>query len=92
MNKATIETLQQRLEELTEAGRNYLENDELQQQILNLKSESEALIRKHPLASNRCRTGRWIPDWPPFEPRLTPKSCPIITNISWIESAGCLRI
>jgi ElaB/YqjD/DUF883 family membrane-anchored ribosome-binding protein len=51
MNKATIETLQQRLEELTEAGRNYLENDELQQQILNLKSESEALIRKHPLAS-----------------------------------------
>jgi ElaB/YqjD/DUF883 family membrane-anchored ribosome-binding protein len=51
MNKATFDTLQQRLEELTEAGKNYLENDELQRQIQDLKVEAEALIRKHPLAS-----------------------------------------
>jgi ElaB/YqjD/DUF883 family membrane-anchored ribosome-binding protein len=51
MNKATFDTLQHRLEELTAAGKNYIENDELQQQIQDLKTEAETLIRRHPLVS-----------------------------------------
>lgn len=51
MEKSTFETLSSRLNELTEAGKNYLENDDLQAQINDLKIEAEKQIRKHPLAS-----------------------------------------
>ena len=51
MDKSTFETLSDRLNELTEAGKNYLENEDLQSQINDLKIEAEKLIRKHPLAS-----------------------------------------
>lgn len=51
MDKSTFETLSSRLNELTEAGKNYLDNEDLQAQINDMKIEAEKLIRKHPLAS-----------------------------------------
>lgn len=51
MNKSTLDTLNARLNELSEAGMQYLENEELQQRIQQLKSDAEKLIREHPLAA-----------------------------------------
>lgn len=49
MQKTTLDTLTERLNELSEAGKNYIENEDLQARIADLKSEAEELIRQNPL-------------------------------------------
>jgi ElaB/YqjD/DUF883 family membrane-anchored ribosome-binding protein len=51
MNKITLDTLTDRLNELTEAGKNYIENEDLQKRIADLKTDAEKLIRENPLAA-----------------------------------------
>lgn len=51
MNKTTLDTLADRLNDLSEAGMKYIENEELQMRINQLKSDAEDLIRKNPLAA-----------------------------------------
>ncbi|MCC5926776.1 MAG: DUF883 family protein [Bacteroidetes bacterium] len=51
MNKSTLDTLTSRINELSEAGKQYLENEDLQQRIEELKTDAEKLVKDHPLAA-----------------------------------------
>lgn len=51
MNDDIINNLNEELEGVIEEGYNYLQSEELQEKIQELKTESELLIRKHPIKS-----------------------------------------
>lgn len=51
MSQFTKENLIERLQELSEASKRCLDNDELQEQIQEVRTKAEALIREHPLVS-----------------------------------------
>ncbi len=51
MNTDIINDLNEELEGVIEEGYSYLQSEELQEKIQELKTESELLIRKHPIKS-----------------------------------------
>ncbi len=51
MNDDIINDLNEELEGVIEEGYSYLQSEELQEKIQELKTESELLIRKHPIKS-----------------------------------------
>ncbi len=51
MNEDIMSDLNEELEGVIEEGYSYLQNEELQEKIQELKTESELLIRKHPIKS-----------------------------------------
>ncbi|MDZ7757137.1 hypothetical protein [Rhodohalobacter sp.] len=51
MNTDMINDLNEELEGVIEEGYSYLQSEELQEKIQELKTESELLIRKHPIKS-----------------------------------------
>lgn len=51
MNEDIINDLNEELEGVIEEGYSFLQDEELQEKIQELKTESELLIRKHPIKS-----------------------------------------
>jgi len=51
MNTDIINDLNEELEGVIEEGYSYLQSEELQEKIQELETESELLIRKHPIKS-----------------------------------------
>lgn len=51
MNEEILENLNRRLDDALEHGRRLVENDELPQQVEELKKRAETVVRKHPLKS-----------------------------------------
>lgn len=51
MDKSTLNTLNKKIQELSESGQAYLNNAELQEKINRIKSDAESLIRKNPIVS-----------------------------------------
>jgi len=51
MNTDMMNDLNEELEGVIEEGYSYLQSEELQEKIQELKTESELLIRKHPIKS-----------------------------------------
>jgi ElaB/YqjD/DUF883 family membrane-anchored ribosome-binding protein len=51
MDKSTFDTLNKKIQELSESGQAYLNDAELQEKIRKIKSDAESLIRKNPIAS-----------------------------------------
>ncbi|PKD44311.1 hypothetical protein [Rhodohalobacter barkolensis] len=51
MNEDIISDLNEELEGVIEEGYSFLQDEELQEKIQELKTESELLIRKHPIKS-----------------------------------------
>lgn len=51
MNEDIMNDLNEELEGVIEEGYSYLQSEELQEKIQELKTESELLIRKHPIKS-----------------------------------------
>jgi len=51
MNTDIINDLNEELEGVIEEGYSYLQSEELKEKVQELKTESELLIRKHPIKS-----------------------------------------
>lgn len=51
MNEEILENVTRRLDAALERGRRMVENDELPEQIEELKNRAETLIREHPIKS-----------------------------------------
>ena len=51
MNEDILENVNRRLDDAMERGKRMVENDELPDQIEELKGRAETLIRKHPVKS-----------------------------------------
>lgn len=51
MNEDIINDLNEELEGVIEEGYSFLQDEELQEKIQELKTETELLIRKHPIKS-----------------------------------------
>ncbi len=51
MNEEIIQNLNERLDRTIDRGRDILADEQLQQQVEELKNKAEATIRKHPIKS-----------------------------------------
>lgn len=51
MNEEILENVNRRLDDAMERGRRMVENDELPEQLDELKGRAERIIRKHPVKS-----------------------------------------
>ncbi len=51
MTKHNLETLNEKLRELSETARNFVDNQELVERIEKIRNEIETIVRKHPIAS-----------------------------------------
>lgn len=51
MNEEILENINRRLDDALDRGRRMVENDELPQQVEELKNRAETLVRKHPIKS-----------------------------------------
>ncbi|MCW9707243.1 hypothetical protein [Fodinibius salsisoli] len=51
MNEEILDNVNRRLDDALERGREMVENDELPQQVEELKGRAEGIIREHPIKS-----------------------------------------
>lgn len=51
MNEEILDNVNRRLDDALERGRQMVENDELPQQVEELKNQAEGVIREHPIKS-----------------------------------------
>jgi ElaB/YqjD/DUF883 family membrane-anchored ribosome-binding protein len=51
MNEEILDNVNRRLDDALERGRKMVENDELPQQVEELKDQAEGIVREHPIKS-----------------------------------------